>query len=82
MNFLQPTPQVKAQLPSSATACYALAVSADGKVRNKTCRPLFGFNSRWLVLVHAGLFQLLQRWHYCCVGPPQQGLSAAVSRAH
>ena len=29
---LQSTPQVKAQLPSSATACYALAVSADGKV--------------------------------------------------
>lgn len=30
--FLQSTPQIKAQLPSSATACYALAVSADGKV--------------------------------------------------
>eukprot|EP00731_Ephydatia_muelleri_P014487 Em0008g207a len=25
------TPQIKAQLPSSATACYALAVSSDGK---------------------------------------------------
>lgn len=34
--ILQGTPQVKAQLPSSATACYALAVSADGKVRAKT----------------------------------------------
>ena len=31
----QSSPQIKAQLPSNATACYALAVSADGKVRNR-----------------------------------------------
>ena len=28
----QSSPTIKAQLPSNATACYALAVSADGKV--------------------------------------------------
>lgn len=31
------TPQIKAQLPSSATACYALAVSADGKACFSCC---------------------------------------------
>ena len=35
----QSTPQVKAQLPSNATACYALAVSADGKVNNMLLAP-------------------------------------------
>ena len=30
---LQSSPTIKAQLPSNATACYALAVSADGKVK-------------------------------------------------
>ena len=29
----QSSPTIKAQLPSNATACYALAVSADGKVK-------------------------------------------------
>ena len=33
---VQSPPQIKAQLPSNATACYALAVSADGKVRDVT----------------------------------------------
>ena len=33
---VQSPPQIKAQLPSNATACYALAVSADGKVCDVT----------------------------------------------
>lgn len=40
--YLQSTPVIKAQLPSSATACYALAVSSDGKV----CTD---FPSYWMV---------------------------------
>lgn len=32
--FLQSSPQIKARLPSNATACYALAVSSDGKVHS------------------------------------------------
>ena len=31
--FLQSSPQIKAQLPSNATACYALAVNTEGNVR-------------------------------------------------
>ena len=44
---VQSPPQIKAQLPSNATACYALAVSADGKVCDVT------INCMSHVVVHA-----------------------------
>ena len=44
---VQSPPQIKAQLPSNATACYALAVSTDGKVCDVTT------NCMSHVVVHA-----------------------------
>ena len=37
MTDLQPTPRIKAELTSSAPACYALAISPDGKVCFSCC---------------------------------------------
>ena len=44
VSLLQSTPQIKARLPSSATACYALAVSSDGKVFTITVLLLYPEN--------------------------------------
>ena len=41
----QSTPQIKARLPSSATACYALAVSSDGKVHVCNLQPAVSFKA-------------------------------------
>lgn len=37
VHHLQPTPRVKAELASTAAACYALAISPDSKVCFSCC---------------------------------------------
>lgn len=57
-----PTPRIKAELTSSAPACYALAVSPDAKVCFSCC-------SDGNIVVWDLQNQTMVRWVVCALGP-------------